>query len=351
MYLSENYSDFVYKSQPHRYTISMATDYYEVLGIPKGASEKDIKSAFRKLARQYHPDVNPGDADAERRFKEISQANEVLGESKNRAAYDKYGDQWQQADQIEEMRKRQGPGGFGRRGAFSGNGPGGGHGGQSFQFEGDISDLFGAGAGRGGRGGFESLFRRAAGRQRGQDLEHTTSVTLNEAYHGATRTVQLSTGGGPGARIEVSIPAGVSDGQRIRLSGKGAPGMNGGRAGDLFLTVNVQPHPSFKRDGDNLRIVVDVPVTDAALGGEVHVPTLKGKSLALNVPAGTPAGGTFRMAGQGMPAANGGFGDFLAEIRIVLPEELTAEQCALFEQLRATLDDEPAASEDSGSTE
>ncbi len=312
----------------------MATDFYKVLGVPKNASDKDIKSAFRKLARKYHPDVNPGDTDAERRFKEISQVNEVLGDTKNRVAYDKYGEQWQHADKIEESRRRQGAGGF--------PGGGGGHGSQSFQFEGDLSDLFSGG----GNGRFDSLFRRAAGRQRGQDLEHSVSVTLNEAYHGATRTVQLSTGGGPGARIEVNIPVGVADGQRIRLSGKGAPGMNGGSPGDLFLSIRVQPHPSYKRDGNNLRIVVDVPVADAALGGEVHVPTLKGKALALNVPAGTQAGRTFRLAGQGMPTSTGGFGDLLAEVRLVLPEELTDEQRALFEQLRASSISQPAAAGD-----
>ena len=308
----------------------MATDFYEVLGVAKNASEKDIKSAFRRLARQYHPDVNPGDADAERRFKEISQANEVLGDAKNRVAYDKYGDQWQHADQIEESRKRQ------RAGAFGGGFPGGaGGGGNSFQFEGDLGDLFAGGSGGGSP--LDSLFRRAAGRQRGQDLEHSVSVTLNEAYHGASRTVQLSTSGGPGARIEVNIPAGVSDGQRIRLSGKGAPGMNGGSPGDLFLNVRVQPHPNFKRDGDNLRVVVDVPVADAVLGAEVHVPTLKGKALALNVPAGTQAGGTFRLAGQGMPTRVGVFGDLFAEVRIVIPDEVTDEQRTLFEQLRDSL--------------
>ncbi|MBT5773097.1 MAG: J domain-containing protein [Dehalococcoidia bacterium] len=325
----------------------MATDFYKVLGVPKSASDKDIKSAFRRLARKYHPDVNPGDTDAERRFKEISQANEVLGDTKNRVAYDKYGEQWQHADKIEESRRRQGAGGF--------PGGGGGHGGQSFQFEGDLSDLFSGG----GNGRFDSLFRRAAGRQRGQDLEHSVSVTLNEAYHGATRTVQLSTGGGPGARIEVNIPVGVADGQRIRLSGKGAPGMNGGKPGDLFLSIRVQPHPSYKRDGSNLRVVVDVPVADAALGGEVHVPTLKGKALALNIPAGTQAGRTFRLAGQGMPtprasdpekSGSGGFGDLLAEVRLVLPDELTDEQRALFEQLRASSTSEPAAAGDGGSS-
>lgn len=320
----------------------MATDFYSVLGVKRGASERDIKAAFRKLARQYHPDVNPGDAKAEERFKEISQANEVLGDSKNRAAYDKYGEQWQHADQIEKAQRRQGGAGFSGfpgGGGFAGGGPGG-RGGQSYTFEGDLGDLFGGGgAAPGGAGGgmFDNLFRRAAGRQKGQDLEHSISVTLIEAYAGAKRTVQLSSGGGAANRIEVSIPAGVADGQRIRISGKGAPGAQGGAAGDLFLRVRVEPHPKFRRDGDNLRVVVDVPVPDAALGGEVNVPTLKGKALALRVPAETQAGKVFRLAGQGMPKQKGkGFGDLFAEARIVIPEPLSREQRDIFEMLRAT---------------
>lgn len=327
----------------------MATDYYSVLGIPRGSSDKEIKAAFRKLARQYHPDVNPGDSAAEERFKEISQAHEVLGDSKSRAAYDKYGEQWQHADQIEEMQRRQGGrgGGFG---GFPGGGPGAGGGGQSFNFEGDLNDLFGGGAPSGGGGGgglFDNLFRRGAGRQKGQDLQHELTVTLNEAYSGAKRTVQLSRGGGAASRIEVDIPAGVGDGQRIRIAGKGGPGAQGGAAGDLFLRVRVQANPKFRRDGDDLRTVVDVPVPDAALGGEVHVPTLKGKSLALRIPAKTQAGKVFRLSGQGMPKQKGkGFGDLLAEARIVIPESLTREQREIFEMLRATQRRERAESGD-----
>ena len=318
----------------------MATDFYSVLGVKRNASYKEIKAAFRKLAREYHPDVNPGDEAAEERFKEISQANEVLGDAKNRKAYDKHGDQWQHADQIEEMQRKHGAGGFPGGGRPDGGFPGGGRGGQTYTFEGDLGDLFGGGAPSGGAGGgglFDNLFRRGAGRQKGQDLEHAVSVTLNEAYSGATRTVQLNTGGGSASRIEVNIPAGVSDGQRIRIAGKGAPGMQGGTAGDLFLRVRVQPHPKFERSGDDLRVVVDVPVPDAALGGEVHVPSLKGKSLALRIPKETQSGKVFRLAGQGMPKQNGkGFGDLLAEARITIPEPLSQEQREIFEMLRAT---------------
>jgi curved DNA-binding protein len=322
----------------------MAADFYQVLGIKKGASEKEIKSAFRKLARQYHPDVNPGDTAAEERFKEISQANEVLSDTKTRAAYDKYGDRWQNAEQIEEMERQQG---FGRgRGGFGGA-PGGR--GQSYQFEGDLGDLFGGGGAPAGGGGgmFDSLFRRGGGRQKGQDFEHTVSVTLNEAYTGAKRMIQLNTGGNTAGRLEVDIPAGVSDGQRIRLAGKGGPGAQGGAPGDLFLKIGVQPHAKFRRDGDDLRVVVDVPTPDAALGGEVHVPTLKGKSLALRIPPETQSGKVFRLSGQGMPQPNGkGFGDLLAEARLVIPEPLTQEQREIFEMLRATQRRERAPAEE-----
>lgn len=329
------------------YTIHMATDFYRVLGVARGASEKEIKAAFRKLARQYHPDVNPGDKAAEERFKEISQANEVLSDPKSRAAYDKYGDRWQHADQIDEMQRRQGGAGFG---GFPGGGGSPGAGNQTFTFEGDLGDLFGGGGGAptGGGGLFDNLFRRSNGRQKGQDLEHTVSVTLNEAYTGAKRTLQLASGRGAASRVEVEIPAGVADGQRIRLSGKGGPGAQGGSPGDLFLRVRVQPHPKYRRDGDDLRVVVDVPVADAALGGEVNVPTLKGKSLALRIPTETQAGKVLRLSGQGMPKRDGkGFGDLFAEVRIVLPEPMNREQRDLFEMLRATQRRERASTGDS----
>lgn len=348
-------------------TPGKALDFYSVLGVKRTATEKEIRAAYRKLARQWHPDVNPGNNEAEEKFKRINAAYEVLSDADKRKKYDQYGDQWMHADQIEEMRRRQGAagfgGGFGGRGAPSGaGGPGG-----SFRFTtddvdmGDLGDLFGAGAGaRGGGGIFDSLFRRA-GRQRGQDAEADVRVTLEEAYAGTRRTIEVRAGeepcrvcGGTGQianatchvcrgtgvaaplrRVEVSVPAGVRDGQRIRLAGQGAPGANGGTSGDLFLRVSVTSHPRFERRGDDLHVDVDVPVVDAALGGEAKVPTLKGKTLALKVPAGTQGGKVFRLAGQGMPKTSGGFGDLYAKARLVLPEPMTAEQRRLFEDLRA----------------
>lgn len=325
----------------------MATDYYRVLGVARDASEKEVRAAFRRLARRYHPDVNPGDSSSEERFKEINTAYEVLSDGDARKQYDRYGDNWRDADRIEEMR---------RQGGFGGSGFGaGGGGGMEF----DLGEL-----GRRGRGGSVfDMFRRATGRQRGADVEHTTRVTLEEAYRGTTRTIEVREGsevcricGGEGTlagatchacrgsgsaapvrRIEVSIPPGIASGIRIRVAGKGAPGASGGAAGDLFLKVEVQPHSRFELRGDDLHIEIEVPVADAALGAEVQVPTLKGRNLALTVPAGTQGGRVFRLAGQGMPRQRGGYGDLHARVRLTLPHELTDEQRELFGRLRDSI--------------
>lgn len=337
----------------------MANDLYSVLGVKRDASDKEIRAAFRRLARKHHPDVNPGNAEAEARFKEINAAYEVLSDAENRRKYDRYGDQWQHADQIEQIRRQQGGG---RPFPFPGQG------GNGVEF--DLGDMLRGGAGGGGNGGgiFDSIFRRGGGRTRGQDLEHATRVTLEEAYQGATRTIEVHEGsetcricGGTGQiasatchtcrgtgnatpirRIEVTIPAGIQSGQRVRVAGKGGPGAGGGPNGDLYLVVEVAPHPRFERRGDDLYVDVDVPVADAALGGEVRVPTLKGRALALRIPEGTQGGKVFRLAGQGMPRTGGGFGDLHARVRLVLPEPLTEEQRALFERLRDTTSAEPA---------
>ena len=305
----------------------MAADYYSVLGVPRSAADKDIRDAFRKLARQYHPDVNPGNAEAEERFKQISSAHEVLSDPETRAAYDKYGDNWRNADQIEEQMRRRGAGGFG-----FGGGPGGGF--QRVEFD------LGGGGGGGGMGGlFDGLFGgspRPSARTRGEDIERPVRVSLEEAYHGASRTIELREGAGEPRRIEVDIPAGIADGARVRVRGKGGPGRGGGAPGDLFLRVSVSRHPRFERRDDDLHVEVDVPVADAALGGEAEVPTLKGRTLALRIPPETQGGRVFRLAGQGMPRSGGGHGDLLARVRLRLPEPLDDAQRALFEQLRAS---------------
>ena len=321
-------------------------DYYNILGVNRGASEKDIKQAYRRLARQYHPDVNPGDKSAEAKFKEINEAYEVLSDKDKRQKYNKYGDQWQHADQFEKAGANQN-----MQWDFSGSGS------QGFQFDqGDLGDLFGGIFGRGRTGGFS----RQARPRRGLDIEHPVEVTLEEAYNGSNRVLSMESrdacpscsgtgriqnavcsacmGSGMVSgmkRIEVKIPAGVKDGSRVRISGKGEAGYSGGKAGDLYLVVSVKPHKQFQRNGDNLKVEVTVPLMTALLGGEVQVPTLKGK-LALKIHEETQNGREFKLTGQGMPKLNSSStGDLIAKVKVVLPEKLTDEEKKLYQQLAA----------------
>lgn len=323
-------------------------DFYALLGLKKNASEDEIKKAYRKLARKYHPDVNPGDKTAESKFKEINEAHEVLSDSDKRKKYDQYGDQWQNADQ------------FARGGAGTGSAQGApqwdfGTGGRTFTFDNDVESLFGDAL----RGfGTRTQGQRTRTR-RGQDMDSPVDVTLQEAYHGASRILSLeadepcsSCGGtgrirnalcsvcrGAGAvrrlnRLEVKIPPGVRDGSRVRIAGKGEAGYGGGPAGDLYLVTSVQPHRLFERKGDDLYVEATVPLTAAVLGGEVEIPTLKGK-IALKIPTETQNGRVFRLKGLGMPhLGESSFGDLLATVKIVLPANLTIEEKHLFEQLR-----------------
>ncbi len=302
----------------------MAQDFYQVLGVQRDASQKEISSSYRRLARQYHPDVTGGDAVAEDRFKEVNAAHAVLSDEDKRAAYNKWGDQWEHADQLEELQRQRGSGGPGGFPGFGGQ-PGNVH----VEFGdigdlGDINDIFGSIFG--GRTGAPPLPRR------GRDLEHEVSISLREAFRGATRTLQR---GASGSRLELSIPPGVGDGQRIRFSGKGETPASA-EPGDLILTVNVDDDPLFQRRADDLYVHVDVPVTTAALGGEVSVRSLGGSGrLALRIPAGTQNGRVFRLAAQGMPRfKRDGRGDLLAEARLRLPETLSDQQRELFRQLR-----------------
>ena len=288
-------------------------DYYKILGVSRGASEREIKQAYRRLARQYHPDVNPGDKSAEARFKQINEAFEVLSDKEKRQKYDQFGDQWQYADQFAQAGGQQAPGWDFSRG------------GTRIHFS---------------QGGFDSLFddllrgftTGASGRRvqprRGRDIEFPVEVTLEEAYHGATRTIGLA----DGKRLEVKIPPGVKDGSRVRLVGKGDEGY-GGVKGDLYLVTSVKPHRLFERRGDDLYVGVAVPLVVAMLGGEVQVPTLKGK-LALKIPPETQNGRSFRLKGQGMPhLGNSTRGDLLAKVKVVLPTKLTPQEKELFRQL------------------
>ena len=302
-------------------------DYYTILGINRSATQDEVKKAFRKLARKYHPDVNPGDKTAEARFKEINEAYEVLGKKENREKYDKYGENWQHAEAFEKAggARYQQPGGASYGGAGFGGfdfqqAAGGGFAGEDI---GSIFEqMFG---GRGGGGGRPRP-------RRGQDLEYQVEVSLEEAYHGTGR--QLSMQGTRAEKLEVKIPAGVTNGSRVRLAGKGGEGAAGGPQGDLFLLIKVRPHPRFERKSDDLYETIDVPLTTAALGGEVHVPTIKGGKLALKIPPETQNGRTFKLTGQGMPhLGKTGHGDLVARVNVNLPTNLSTREKELFAEL------------------
>jgi len=327
----------------------MATkDYYSILGLSRSASDKDIKQAYRKLARKYHPDVNPGNKAAEEKFKEINQAYEVLSDAEKRKKYDQFGEGWEHAEQFSQT---------GRRGQ-----PGAGFDFSQFNFGGAGGATFTAG-GAGMDSIFEELFTGSRGRRpqprRGQDIEHPVEISLEEAFSGTSRILSLqseepcptcsgtgrtqnavcATCRGAGAvprlrQLEVKIPAGVKTGSRVRIAGKGGAG-RGGAPGDLYLLITVLPHASFERQDDDLVTNVLLPLTTAMLGGKVEVPTLKGK-LELKVPAETQNGRIFRLAGQGMPRlGKEGRGDLLARINVVLPLKLSAEEKELFTRLRS----------------
>jgi DnaJ-class molecular chaperone len=310
----------------------MKRDYYEVLGVPRSASDKDIKSAYRKLARKHHPDVNPGDKQAETLFKEIGEAYAVLSDADKRKKYDRWGHDWEKIEQAQaagaHVGGSRGPGpGPGTYTWSSGDGAG-------FDFQGEdmgslFEQLFGRSAGTTGRTRVRSTPRK------GQDLEQPVEITLEEAFAGTSRTFQiqdLQTDAVKG--VEVKIPAGAYDGLRVKVSGKGQPGLAGGQPGDLYLIIAVRPNAAFERDGDDLRVKVPTPLYTAILGGEVRVPTLKGTHLALKVPADTQNGQRIRLAGQGMPRVNqSSRGDLYAEIVVQLPRNLSARERELFEQL------------------
>jgi curved DNA-binding protein len=312
-------------------------DYYKVLGVDKNASEKEIKSAFRKLARKYHPDVNPDDPQAETRFKEINEAYEVLGDSDKRAKYDQLGSEWQRWQQagggpgdFDWSRWATGPGGervhvrYGTpdnlEDLFGGAGP----------FSDFFNSIFG-GLGGGARGGAGfGGFNYEPRSRRGQDLEHRIEINLAEAYHGTSRLLTKD-----GRRLEVKIPAGAKTGTRVRVRGEGSSGVAGGQAGDLYLRVEVADDPRFERKGDDLHATVQTDLYTAVLGGEVRVPTLAG-DVKLKIPAGSQNGQVFRLRGKGMPRLRrtSEHGDLYARLDVRLPTKLTPEQRRLFEQLR-----------------
>lgn len=297
-------------------------DYYKTLGVERGASEADIKKAYRRLARQYHPDINPGNKDAETRFKAINEAYEVLSDKEKREKYDRFGSDWQRYQQA-------GPGGF-DWGSFSGGAGGGGQ-----AAGGDFSDffetLFGGGGGRGARPGASTM------RMEGQDIEQHAEITLEEAFSGTQRVLQFHSPNGQPRSISIKIPPGVDTGARIRAEGQGGPGIGGGRSGDLYLVVKVLPHSRYERRGDDLHVKAPVDVYTLLLGGEARVSVLGGKIVTLNVPSGTQNGKVFRVSGQGMPRlrAPNTRGDLYVTLEAVLPTNLTKQERDLIEELRS----------------
>ena len=324
-------------------------DYYQTLGVSKSSSDKEIKQAYRKLARKFHPDVNPGDKSAEARFKEINEAYEVLADPDKRRKYDELGANWRMYEQAQQQGQPFpggspfGFGGSGQGGAWTID-MGGGPGGYRTMTQEEMQDLFGNEdpfsdffrTFFGGGGGAARETARGRGRarsQKGQDIEHEVELTLEEAYHGATRRMSIKEGG-HARSVDVRIPVGVKEGSRVRAAGEGASGSNGGAAGDLYLKVHVKPHPLFERKGDDLHARVPVPVTTAVLGGEAQVPTITG-SVRLKIPEGTQNAQVFRLKGHGMPKVGrpDDRGDLYATVEVQLPRTLTSHQRQHYEAL------------------
>ena len=296
-------------------------DYYEVLGVPRDASQDEIRRAYRKLAREYHPDVNR-ESDAEERFKEVGEAYEVLSDPDKRERYDRLGAQWQAREgaagsaNFEDFFDRQG-------------------------FGGDVRVEF-------GDGGFSEFFERlfgdgaaprASGPLRGLDHEAVLELSLEDALAGSRRRLALE----DGRNVEVNIPAGVREGQRIRLAGQGAAGRDGGPSGDLYLLVRLKPHSTFRRRGDDLDLDLPIAPWEAALGATVPVPTLTG-TAQVRVPAGSPSGRRLRLRGRGLPKQGGGHGDLHAIVKITVPKHLSEQEQDLFEKLAEVSEFDPRKS-------
>jgi curved DNA-binding protein len=333
-------------------------DYYEVLGVSRNASADEIKTAYRKLARKFHPDLNPGDKTAEERFKELQEAYDTLSDAENRKLFDKYGENWRVVKQAggappgwEGAQATARSGGRSQPDAgfdFSGfdfGGPGGGA--SSIDFD-IFEEMFGRA--RGGRG--------RSRRERGEDVEAEFELSLEEAHRGGKRTLQMQvaevcpackgsgvvkdktceTCGGAGQvlkpkTIEVNIPAGVRDGSTVRLAGQGGAGMNGTQPGDLYLHIRLRPHPVFSVRGDDLEIELPVAPWEAVLGAKVEVATIEGK-VELTIPAGAQSGQRLRLRGQGLKKRRGGRGDEYVRLKMVVPKEISAEERRLYEELR-----------------
>jgi DnaJ-class molecular chaperone len=341
-------------------------DYYEVLGVARGASADEIKTAYRKLARKFHPDLNPGDKAAEERFKELQEAYDVLSDAEKRKLYDQYGENWRVAQQGGGQAPPPGWEGF-RAGGGARGGP------QAGGF--DFND-FDFGSFGGGAGGFdfEELFGRAGGRggarrsTRGRDVEAELELSLEEAHRGGRRTLQMqvaetcqtcqgtgvvkenqtcSTCGGTGQvvrpkTIEVNIPAGVRDGSTVRLTGQGGAGANGAPPGDLYLHIRLRPHLTFTVRGDDTEVELAIAPWEAVLGAKVEVPTIEGKA-EVTIPAGAQSGQRLRLRGQGLNKRKGGRGDEYVRLKIVVPKKVSDEERRRYEELKRVSQFNPRA--------
>jgi len=289
-------------------------DYYQTLGVGKTATEDDIKKAYRKLARKYHPDVNPNDKEAHKKFQEINEANEVLSDPEKRKKYDAYGENWQHAEQYEQARQSQSQQPFGGGYTYSG-------GDEDDRFSDFFSSLFGDAGGRRGRSSNTAF--------RGQDYNAELHLNLMDAYTTHQQTLAVN-----GKNIRITIPAGVEDGQVIKLKGHGAPGVNNGPAGDLYITFVINNNTQFKRAGNDLYSNAEIDLYTAVLGGEATVDTLSGK-VKLKINAGTQNGTKTRLKGKGFPVYKheGQFGDLYVTYTVKIPTHLTDQQKELFTQL------------------
>jgi curved DNA-binding protein len=298
-------------------------DYYKILGVDKKASQADIKKAYRKLAVQYHPDKNVGNKEAEEKFKQINEANEVLGDPEKRKKYDELGENWNQYQQ---------PGN---------DWSGGGQQGRRYQYEGDFSDIFGRDGG-GFSDFFDAFFGKGTGRNtggrrsqadaqyKGQDFEAELGITLEEAHHGTSRVIQVGD-----EKLRITIKPGVYDGQLLRVKGKGGEGSNNKSRGDLYARIKILAHAIFTRKNDDLYATQNIDLSTAVLGGEVMVNTIGG-TIKVTIPAGTQNGKTIRIKGKGMPVNDAAdkFGDLYLQLHVTIPTNLTEQEKQLFEQLR-----------------
>ena len=305
-------------------------DLYGILGVSKTADQKELKKAYRRLARKYHPDLHPGEKKAamEKKFQELNDAYEVLGDEGNRKKYDQYGSNWKDAEAYERARQQSG-------GAYPGGQP---H--PGFQGQGDFNDMFEnmfAGGGQQGRGPFRGFAMAGA------DLETDLPISLREAFTGTSRTLSLPDSTGQSRQIEVRIPAGVRNGERLRVKGKGSPGRGGGPPGDLFFHVHIAPHPVFHRKGSDIVVTLPVWPWEAVLGTEVQVPTLSGPVL-LKIPPNSQPQQRMRLKGKGLPQRKGGHGDQFVILTIVMPKENSPEDHQLYEQLAKTDHPDPRSS-------